>query len=215
MGLSPLLRIKEFLAAVASIESAHKIATGELLDLSVQQVLDCNKLNRFGFAGGHPIETFWHVMQNGIVETKYYPYNGLVGECRPMNGIRHIFIDDFCCLEYWDDAELMTAVSRQPVVVGINASVAFQLYRGGILRGECSARANHAILVVGYKSFLEKPVWIIKNSWGKNWGIKGYAYMERFVEYPYGIVGPHSFPVYPIIKPIETTLVNGLNSKTF
>ena len=34
---------------------------------------------------------------------------------------------------------------------------------------------NHAALLVGYT----EKYWIIKNVWGKNWGINGYAYISR------------------------------------
>jgi len=39
---------------------------------------------------------------------------------------------------------------------------------------------NHAVLVVGYNTTEDgKDYWIVKNSWGKNWGIDGYFWIER------------------------------------
>ena len=33
---------------------------------------------------------------------------------------------------------------------------------------------NHAVVIVGYTP----EYWIVRNSWGKNWGIDGYAYFK-------------------------------------
>ena len=54
-----------------------------------------------------------------------------------------------------------------PVAAALNADLMYN-YKGGIL--DCSSltssQTNHAILVVGY----DKDSWIIKNSWGTDWG---------------------------------------------
>lgn len=42
---------------------------------------------------------------------------------------------------------------------------------------------NHAVLLVGYTS----SYWIVKNSWGTNWGIGGYIYVTRNRSYNCGI----------------------------
>jgi cathepsin F len=65
--------------------------------------------------------------------------------------------------------------------VAINA-VYMQTYVGGVSCPYiCSKKLDHGVLLVGYGSgayapirMKEKPYWIIKNSWGENWGENGY-----------------------------------------
>ncbi|KAI8427487.1 hypothetical protein MSG28_002020 [Choristoneura fumiferana] len=55
-------------------------------------------------------------------------------------------------------------------------------YRGGIWAPtDCSSATNSAILVVGYGTDARsgKDFWILKNSWGSDWGEMGYLMLER------------------------------------
>lgn len=69
------------------------------------------------------------------------------------------------------DAEIKQALSDHgPLPVGIYATSSFSSYSTGIYSG-CPASSslyiNHAVLLVGYTA---NGDWIVKNSWGTDWG---------------------------------------------
>eukprot|EP00850_Spirogloea_muscicola_P014738 SM000108S14182 [mRNA] locus=s108:39529:45917:+ [translate_table: standard] len=73
---------------------------------------------------------------------------------------------------------LMQAVFVQPVIAYVSSSnPAFVSYTGGILSAsDCPAgELDHALLVVGYAADVTEPYWVVKNSWGPEWGEAGYA----------------------------------------
>ena len=46
----------------------------------------------------------------------------------------------------------------------------FQLYKSGIFTGQCGAKLDHGVLVVGYGP----DYYLVKNSWSTSWGDGGY-----------------------------------------
>ncbi|MEW9503588.1 C1 family peptidase, partial [Jeotgalibacillus marinus] len=71
------------------------------------------------------------------------------------------------------EVSLMNVVAKQPVAVSLKfGSADFQHYKGGVFNGQCGPRLSHAVTVVGYgeKSLNGPKYWIVKNSWGLNWG---------------------------------------------
>lgn len=71
-----------------------------------------------------------------------------------------------------DNAQLRAAVSNGPVSVAVNAYMKiFQHYTGGIINSpDCNKFTDHGVVIVGYG----EDYWIVKNSWGADWGEKGY-----------------------------------------
>ena len=74
----------------------------------------------------------------------------------------------------------MAAVAQQPVSVAIQANhISFQLYKKGVYNGSCGTKLDHGVLAYGYSSDNTKKYWIVKNSWGANWGQAGSIWIER------------------------------------
>ncbi|MCP5493021.1 MAG: C1 family peptidase [Leptospiraceae bacterium] len=71
--------------------------------------------------------------------------------------------------------------SGYPVEVGMNTGEAFMnIGRDGIYRASeapSGQHGGHSMLIVGYKG----NYFIVKNSWGEDWGDKGYCYIPKNV----------------------------------
>ena len=74
------------------------------------------------------------------------------------------------------DTELKKLLYEEgPVTVALYADLGFSYYSSGVYSG-CPSDSyyyiNHAVLLVGYDD--TEQAWIIKNSWGADWGDQGY-----------------------------------------
>lgn len=69
----------------------------------------------------------------------------------------------------------------------------------GVFTGECGTELDHGVAVVGYGTTLDgTKYWIVKNSWGPEWGEKGYIRMQRGINAQEGLCGIAMDASYPI-----------------
>ncbi|CAH2014511.1 unnamed protein product [Acanthoscelides obtectus] len=183
-------------SAVGSIEGQLFLKNKTLIDLSVQQLVDCtNKYGNIGCNGGRMDSAFEYVMDHGIQSEESYPYTAQDGECK-RNGYV-VKIKKYVDLK--DEKEVTEAVSSKgPVTAAIHAST-MSFYSHGIVdkRSGCSSLPedlDHAVLIVGYGSEDGVDYWIVKNSWGVKWGEHGYVRIKRNVN-ACGIALDNSYPV--------------------
>ncbi|EDL93862.1 rCG24317, isoform CRA_b [Rattus norvegicus] len=95
---------------------------------------------------------------------------------------------------------LMKAVATVgPISVGIDIKhKSFQFYKGGMYyEPDCSStNLNHAVLVVGYGEESDgRKYWLVKNSWGRDWGMDGYIKMAKDWNNNCGIASDASYPI--------------------
>ncbi|XP_053320735.1 uncharacterized protein LOC128492265 [Spea bombifrons] len=173
-------------SAVGVLESHYCIQNNELPLLSEQQLVDCDPKNQ-GCCGGFPVDALAYVTQHGIMRSKDYEYveKKYVCSFNEDKAIR-LNVTKYYTLPGEDNMAASVAFNG-PITIGIAASDDFMLYKEGIFDGECAEEANHAIIIVGYGTEKskddeeEQEYWIIKNSWGKEWGEEGFAKVKRNV----------------------------------
>jgi C1A family cysteine protease len=66
---------------------------------------------------------------------------------------------------------------QAPISVSIDAdNSAVENYVSGVIIDSniCGTNLDHAVTVVGYNATGFQPYWIVRNSWGPDWGEDGY-----------------------------------------
>ncbi|KAJ8665128.1 hypothetical protein QAD02_006790 [Eretmocerus hayati] len=172
-------------STTGSVEGQHFRKTGKLVSLSEQQLIDCSdKYGNQGCNGGLMVPAFEYIIDNeGIDTEESYPYEAEDGKCRFNPSNIGANITGYNDIEEGDEEDLKSAVATVgPVSVGIYASEKFMAYDSGVFEDEdCHYYGpNHAVLVVGYGTTDKgRDYWLVKNSWGKDWGDNGYVKMVR------------------------------------
>ena len=189
-------------SAIGAIEGQHANVTGNLVSLSEQDLVDC----AYGFGcqgcnGGWPEAAMRYVHSAGGVELeKDYPYVAQnEPSCRYNKSKEAATLQHTVNVTRESMPALYTAIATiGPISVAIDAEDDFQFYTSGIYSSTaCSTQyLDHAVLAVGYSvSPTGKRYIIVKNSWGWDWGMDGYIYMDADIPNLCGIATAASYPV--------------------
>uniref|UniRef100_A0A3Q1GZ89 Cathepsin K n=1 Tax=Anabas testudineus TaxID=64144 RepID=A0A3Q1GZ89_ANATE len=187
-------------SSAGALEGQLAKKTGQLVDLSPQNLVDCVTGNE-GCGGGYMTTAFEYVHQNGGIDSEEaYPYVGEDQPCRYNSSGMAAQCKGYKEIPVGNEHALAVALYKAgPVSVAIDAmQSSFQFYQRGIYYDpNCNKEdINHAVLAVGYGVTAKgKKYWIVKNSWGETWGNKGYILMARNRGNLCGIASLASYPV--------------------
>lgn len=193
-------------STTGAMEGAHFIATGKLVELSEQELVDCDTAQDQGCNGGLMDYAFTFAEKNGLASESDYPYHAARGTCDTSAEAKPAAtISSYADVTQNSEKALRQAVKQQPVSVAIEADQqAFQFYSSGIFDAECGTQLDHGVLAVGYDykkgGVMSKGsgFWIVKNSWGATWGENGYIRLAMG-KGASGQCGIAMQPSYPIV----------------
>ncbi|EER07591.1 thiolproteinase SmTP1, putative [Perkinsus marinus ATCC 50983] len=197
------------------MESRFKLKTGisKVVQFSVQQIVDCSRPSgNFGCLGGQSLYAYDYAKAQGMVKESSYPYKAKESACKTSitsnpekQCLKKGDINQLLPIDRHDELKMMEALTTGPVTASICATCpAFKAYKSGVLTAAACGKGDvdHTITMVGYGTASDgTPYWKIMNSWGKSWGMKGFALLQRtgpsIPRDTCGVLaGNHLYPVY-------------------
>ncbi|CAG9310351.1 unnamed protein product [Blepharisma stoltei] len=185
-------------AAIGAIEGIWNITGNPLVPLSVQEIIDCSgTYGNHGCDFGNVLGVYEYVTDKGVTSDAVYPFTAKTGTCNGGDVTKIVAeIQGYSEMTNTTSAALMTTVAQQPVTVGVQADQAtWVFYHGGIITNNCGTKPDHNVLIVGYNSVKKPNYWIVKNSWGKDWGESGY--MRIAMKDGAGVCGINLYTSFP------------------
>ncbi|CAO1407720.1 unnamed protein product [Diamesa tonsa] len=175
--------------------SAAAIAEGVFLKqnplstsrLSPQYLIDCETADSDGCDGGYTLSALKYIQTNKIATNFKYPFKEAQSYCKSnVTKVNSSIYNATRLVLNGNETLLRDIVSTMgPVGISMNADGAFGSYKSGIFNNVTCVNytTNHAMLLVGYGSEMSNGTmmdyWLVKNSWGKTWGLNGYVKMRR------------------------------------
>jgi hypothetical protein len=182
------------IATISALEARTRILTRNkwAVRLSPQHVLDCSRKNYAqGCDGGFPfLVSKWVHDNGGVPEESCHPYKAANGECsQQCQDSKVVASKNFGYVGGMYGACSIGAMMKEiynhgPIPIALEVGEEFMSYASGIydhhLHKELKKSkkdhwqiTNHAVVCVGWGHENGVPHWIIKNSWGSNWGEDG------------------------------------------
>lgn len=172
----------------------HKRFPGQrVIPLSAQQLVACDYENLGCNGGTFPLAIAYIRRAGGVESVWDYPYTSFYGfpkpscifnETRIQDSTRNLGRMAFLQPGLGDEQYLKRFLaSYGPIAIMIQAGDVLHHAGHRIIYDktcEDTCIPNHAVLLVGYGTTPKgEDYWIIKNSWGSDWGVGGYGFLAR------------------------------------
>jgi len=168
-----------------TVESSYMLKNNITVDkmspLAPQQLVDCDDFD-LGCNGGNPSFTYEYLELYGLEKESDYPYTAKDGTCAYSSGKVFTYVKSWWFATWFanEDTLKQNLVQYGPLSICLDAEN-WDSYQSGVMTSSqccefCSM--DHCVQLVGYDTTATVPYWIVRNSWGTNWGNKGYIWLE-------------------------------------
>jgi len=172
-------------SATEAIESQWFLAGNTLISLAAQQIVDCDKVD-LGCEGGDTPTAYQYVINaTGMETTSDYPYTAEDQTCSfQVSKVKASIKSWGYITQNKNETEMLYGLyAKGPLSICVEADT-WQYYVGGVISSDCGVALDHCVMITGYQTmrgwdFIDYDVWNIRNSWGEDWGVDGYLYVER------------------------------------
>ena len=172
-------------ATTGALECAIKIKDGDVVDLSEQYLVSCNT-DGWGCQGGFFAHDYHESKpgscdnEPGAVLEQYFPYKAKNLDC--VSCKHDYLIDDWQYIAGPESIPAIDAIKNAiynygPITCAVFVDSSFRAYTHGIFDSDHQGHRNHAVVLVGWHddtSVKNGGYWILRNSWGTDWGENGY-----------------------------------------
>jgi hypothetical protein len=162
-------------AAIGALEARQAIDGTSNEDLS-EQLLVSSCCDTGSCSGGYIVSTSRFMRDTGSPDEGCYPYLGRDSSCnQACSNWREVArrVNGYTRVSQTVSALKGALYTRGPVNVGMMVYSDFSYYNGGIYEYTYGQReGGHAVLIVGFDD--DQQCFIVKNSWGTNWGENGF-----------------------------------------
>jgi TolA-binding protein len=167
-------------AAVSTIETSNMLINGGQSDLAEQHALSCSNAGTC-YGGWYTTVYDWlGAGQDGLQTEQSLPYEGRDATCStggptPYEIATWGWVDPIGIQPSVDDIKA-SMCKYGAITSAVAATPAFIAYGGGVFDERSGSNINHAVVLVGWDD--SKGAWLLRNSWGTNWGEDGYMWID-------------------------------------
>jgi len=181
-------------SATGNMEGQWFLSGNDLIGLSEQNLVDCDHHCMqyegedscdAGCEGGLMPNAFMYVMGNKGIDTESsYPYLGVDDTCQFTTKSVGATIKNWTMIPGNETQMAVYMQQNGPISIAVDAEM-WQFYIAGVFYDPwCGETLDHGVLIVGYGNEIDwignsVEFWIVKNSWGADWGEEGYIRLEK------------------------------------
>jgi len=157
------------------------------IPMDINNVLACAESAGDNGCGGGYMQNAGHYFERYGTTAACYPYNGSMQVGPPCSTVKQqcdnkekFYAKNGTVREFQGDIDQIQSdiMNNGPVVAGYQVDQSFMTYKGGVFvqPQNMNVVGGHAVVIVGwgYDNNLGRGYWIVRNSWGEQWGERGY-----------------------------------------